>query len=77
MQVDESRRHQFASGVKDALCAFRRDIRFECLDHAEADADVAPRTQALTGVEYIAALDQQVESHCGIRELGARSSEDE
>ena len=61
VEVDEPRRHQLARGVEQTLRARHRNIRFERLDHAKADSDVASSAQALAGVEHVAALDHEVE----------------
>jgi hypothetical protein len=61
------------------LRARRRDICFERLDHAKADANVAPSAQALAGIEHVTALDHQVElvirTHGGVCRTFGRGSE--
>ncbi len=61
MQVDEARRHQLAGGVERAQRPARRNVGFERLDEAVADADVAPCPQRLAGVEHFTALDDEIE----------------
>jgi hypothetical protein len=61
MQVVEAGRHQLAAGVDHAQRAGGRDVGFDSLDRAEADADVAPAAQALARIEHVAALDDEVE----------------
>jgi len=61
MEVDEPGRDQFAGGVQHLLRARGRNVRLDRLDHAEADADVAPSPQALTWVEDVASFDHQIE----------------
>jgi hypothetical protein len=81
VEVDEPRRHQLARGIEHALPAFRRDVRFDRLDHAKADADVALSAQALTGIEHVAALDHKIElviwAHGGAGRTVARRGESE
>ena len=71
MKIDQAGRHQLAGDVEQALGARRRNVGFERLDHAEADADVALAAQVLARVEHVAALDDQIElvvrSHRGER----------
>jgi len=57
VEVDEPGRDQFAGGVQHLLRARGRNVRLDRLDHAEADADVAPSPQALTWVEDVASFD--------------------
>ena len=81
VEVDEPRRHQLARGIEQALRAFRRDVCFESLDHAKADADVALSAQALTRIEHVAALDHKIElviwAHGGARRTLARRDKSE
>jgi len=81
MQVDQSGRHQLAAGVKHAQRARRRNVGFDRLDRAVANADVAPTAQRLTGVEHIGVLDHKVElvvgRHGGARRAGERGGERE
>ena len=61
--------------------AFRRNICFERLDDAKADADVALSAQTLTGIEHVAALDHEIElviwAHGGVRRILAHRSKGE
>ena len=81
MQVDQAGRHQLAAGVEHAQRARRRNVGFDRLDQAVADADVALAAQLLARVEHVAALDHQVElvvrAHGGARRTGQRGRERE
>src|SRR4051812_43734595 len=70
VEVDQARRDELSTCIEHAQRALGRDVRLECLDHAGADADVAPRPQLLARVEHLAALDEEVElvvrPHCGL-----------
>jgi hypothetical protein len=61
MQVDQARRHQLSGSIEHAQRARLGDVGFHGFNQPEADTDVALGAQRLAGVEYIAALDQQVE----------------
>ena len=61
MQVDEPGRHQPAAGVQHPQGPRGRDIGLDGLDHAVADADIAPAAQSLARIEHIAALDDEIE----------------
>ena len=71
VQVDQARRHQLAGGVDGLGRARRRNVVFDRLDHAPADADVAFAPQRLAGIEHVAALDDEIElvvrPHRGLR----------
>jgi hypothetical protein len=75
VQVDEARRHQPAGGVDRAQRPRRRDVRFDRLDHAVADADVAAAAQPLAGVEHVAVLDDEVELVVGAEGEGGSGDE--
>ncbi len=61
VEVDQSRRDQLAGGIEHAQRARRRNLGFHRLDHAIADADIAPAAQRLARIEHIAALDHKIE----------------
>ena len=47
VQVDEPGRHELAGGVEERASRAGRDVGFDRLDHAVADADVALAAQRL------------------------------
>ena len=55
-----------------------RNLVFDRLDHAPANADVALAAQRLAGIEHVAALDHEVElvvrSHRGVGAPGDRGN---
>ena len=61
MQIDQPGSDQLARCIEQALGARRRNVGFDRLDHAVADADVALAAQVLARVEHVAALDDQIE----------------
>jgi hypothetical protein len=67
------------SKADTAALVSARDIGFERLDDAKADADVAPSAQALAGIEHVAAFDHKVElvvrTHGGVRPTLSHGSE--
>ena len=71
VKIDEARRHQLAGRIDHAQGTSLGNIWLDRLDHTKPYADVAAAAQRLTGIEHIAALDQQVEfvirPHCGMR----------
>jgi hypothetical protein len=61
VQVDQAGGDQLARCVQGLRRARGRNFRFDRLDHAPADTDVAFSPQRLTGVEHVAALDNEIE----------------
>jgi len=61
VKIDQAGGHELARGVDGLGGARRRNICFDRLDRAPADADVAFSPQRLAGIEHIAALDHEVE----------------
>ena len=61
VQVDQPRNDELARGVEDAIGARRRNVAFDGLDDAVADADVALAAQLLARVEDFATLDHEIE----------------
>ena len=61
MQVDQSRRHQLATGVEHPKRTRSGNVGLDRFDQAIADADVAPAAQRLARIEHIGGLDQEIE----------------
>jgi hypothetical protein len=61
MQVNQSRRHQLSGRIEHAQRPDRRNVGFDRFDHTIADAKVAPAAQRLARIEYVSALDQEIE----------------
>jgi hypothetical protein len=60
MHVDKPRHDQSTGGHEDLLGGIRSQVRFDSCDARVVDGDVAPPAQALTRIQDIAALDQEV-----------------
>ncbi|MGY4215120.1 hypothetical protein ACVMFB_001619 [Bradyrhizobium sp. USDA 4522] len=61
VQIDQTRHHELARRVNGPGGASSRDLVFDRLDDAPADADVALAAQRLAGIDDIAVLDHEVE----------------
>jgi hypothetical protein len=74
VQVDQPRRHQFSRSIDRLRNAGGGNFVLDRLDHAPANTDIALSPQRLAGVEYVAALDHEVElvvrSHRSIGRTG-------
>jgi hypothetical protein len=61
VQVDQAGSHQLAVGAEHAVGARRRNVCLDCLDHPEADSDIAFAAQILARIEHVPALDHEIE----------------
>ena len=72
VQVDQPRRHQLARHVDNAGGAVRGDVRRDLRDEAAADRHVEPCARPTRGVDYIAALQNQISHVRGSFRRGLR-----
>jgi hypothetical protein len=61
MQIDQSWEHGSTRCIEYPLCARRRDVGLDRLDHAEAHADIALCVELLARIEHGPALHDEIE----------------